>query len=76
MVGTPPMTRAPVGLDRVQHSGGLGSAILRVADGPLYSDLVADRASGMGRAVIAIEALLHGLGLLHRTSVTAGLREP
>src|SRR5690242_10705209 len=30
----------------------------------------------LGRAVIAIEALLRGLGLLHRTPVTAGLREP
>jgi hypothetical protein len=37
---------------------------------------MADRASGVGRAVIAIEALLRGLDLLHRTPVTAGLREP
>jgi hypothetical protein len=38
--------------------------------------VIADRASGMGRAVIVIEALLGGLDLLHRTPVTTGLREP
>jgi AcrR family transcriptional regulator len=54
----------------------LAFAIVRVADGFLYSDVVADRASGMGRAVIAIEALLRGLDLVHRTPVTAGRREP
>jgi Tetracyclin repressor-like, C-terminal domain len=54
----------------------LAFAIVRVADGFLYSDVIADRASGMGRAVIAIEALLRGLDLVHRTPVTAGRREP
>jgi AcrR family transcriptional regulator len=54
----------------------LAFAIVRLADGFLYSDVMADRASGVGRAVIAIEALLRGLDLLHRTPVTAGLREP
>jgi AcrR family transcriptional regulator len=54
----------------------LAFAIVRLADGFLYSDVMADRASGVGRAVIAIEALLCGLDLLHRTPVTAGLREP
>ena len=54
----------------------LAYAIVRVADGFLYTDVIADRASGMGRAVIAIEALLRGLDVVHRTPVTAGRREP
>jgi AcrR family transcriptional regulator len=54
----------------------LAFAIVRVADGFLYSDVIADRASGMGRAVIAIEALLRGLDVVHRTPVTAGRRQP
>ena len=53
----------------------LAFAIVRVADGFLYSNVIADRASGMGRAVIAIEALLRGLDVVHRTSVIAGRRE-
>jgi AcrR family transcriptional regulator len=54
----------------------LAFAIVRVADGFLYSDVIADRASGVGRAIIVIEALLRGLDLVHRTPVTAGaLRE-
>ena len=54
----------------------LAFAIVRVADGFLYSDVIADRAPGIRRAVIVIEALLRGLDLVHRTPVTAGLREP
>jgi AcrR family transcriptional regulator len=54
----------------------LAFAIVRVADGFLYSDVIADRAPGVGRAVIVIEALLRGLDLVHRTPVTAALREP
>ena len=54
----------------------LAFAIVRVADGFLYSDVIADRAPGVRRAVIVIEALLRGLDLVHRTPVTAGLREP
>jgi AcrR family transcriptional regulator len=54
----------------------LAFAIIRVADGFLYSGVIADRAPGIGRAVIVIEALLRGLDLVHRTPVTAGLREP
>jgi AcrR family transcriptional regulator len=53
----------------------LAFAIVRVADGFLYSDVIADRAPGIGGAVIVIEALLRGLDLVHRTPVTAGLRE-
>ena len=54
----------------------LAFAIVRVADGFLYSDVIADRASGMGRAVTVIDALLRGLDLVHRTPVAAGPREP
>jgi AcrR family transcriptional regulator len=54
----------------------LAFAIIRVADGFLYSGVIADRAPGIGRAVIVIEALLRGLDLVHRTPVAAGLREP
>jgi AcrR family transcriptional regulator len=54
----------------------LAFAIVRVADGFLYSDVIADRAPGVDRAVIVIEALLRGLDLAHRTPVTAGLAEP
>jgi AcrR family transcriptional regulator len=54
----------------------LAFAIVRVADGFLYSGVVADRAPGSDRAVTVIEALLCGLDLVHRTPVTAGLREP
>jgi AcrR family transcriptional regulator len=54
----------------------LAFVIVRVADGFLYTDVIADRGPGIGRAVIAIEALLRGLDLVHRTPVTAGLREP
>ena len=45
----------------------LAFAIVRVADGFLYTDVIADRGAGVGRAVIAIEALLRGLDLVHRT---------
>jgi hypothetical protein len=54
----------------------LAFAIVRVADGFLYTEVIADRAPGIGRAVIAIEALLRGLDLVHRTPLTAGRREP
>jgi AcrR family transcriptional regulator len=54
----------------------LAFAIVRVADGFLYSDVIADRGPGIRRAVIVIAALLRGLDLVHRTPVTAGLREP
>jgi AcrR family transcriptional regulator len=54
----------------------LAFAIVRVADGFLYPDVIADRASAVGRAAMVIEALLRGLDLAHRTPVTAGRREP
>ena len=45
----------------------LAFAIVRVADGFLYSGVIVDRASGITRAVTVIEALLRGLDLVHRT---------
>jgi AcrR family transcriptional regulator len=54
----------------------LAFAIVRVADGFLYSGVIADRSPGIGRAVIVIEALLRGLDLVHRAPVTAELQEP
>jgi AcrR family transcriptional regulator len=54
----------------------LAFAIVRVADGFLYANMIADRAPGVGRAVTVIEALLRGLNLVDRTPVAAGLREP
>jgi AcrR family transcriptional regulator len=53
----------------------LAFAIVRVADGFLYSGVIADRSPSIGRAVIVIEALLCGLDLMHRTPVTAELQE-
>src|SRR6516164_4404527 len=45
----------------------LAFAIVRVADGFLNSDVIADRASGIGRAVIVVEGLIRGLDLVQRT---------
>jgi AcrR family transcriptional regulator len=53
----------------------LAFAIVRVADGFLYSGVIADRSPGVGRAVIVIEALLRGLDLMHRAPVTAELQK-
>ena len=47
----------------------LAFAIVRVSEGFLYSDVIADRATDIGRAVTVIEALLRGLNLVHRTPV-------
>jgi AcrR family transcriptional regulator len=54
----------------------LAFAIIRVADGFLYSGVIADRAPGIGRAVTVIETLLRGLDLVHHTPATSGRREP
>jgi AcrR family transcriptional regulator len=53
----------------------LAFAIVRVADGFLYSNVIADRAPGIGGAVTVIEALLRGLDLVHRTPITYGALE-
>jgi AcrR family transcriptional regulator len=44
----------------------LAFAIVRVSEGFLYSDVIADRATDTARAVTVIEALLRGLDLVHR----------
>jgi hypothetical protein len=49
----------------------LAFAIVRVSEGFLYSDVIADRAPDIGRAVTVIEALIHGLDLMDRTPVTS-----
>jgi AcrR family transcriptional regulator len=53
----------------------LAFAIIRVADGFLYSGVIADRSPGIGRAVTVIEALLCGLNLMHRAPVVSCLSE-
>jgi AcrR family transcriptional regulator len=47
----------------------LAFAIVRVSEGFLYSDVIADRAPDIGRAVTVIEALLRGLDLVNRAPV-------
>ncbi|HUB22683.1 MAG TPA: QsdR family transcriptional regulator [Streptosporangiaceae bacterium] len=47
----------------------LAFAIVRVSEGFLYSDVIADRATDTGRAVTVIEALLRGLDLVNRASL-------
>ena len=49
----------------------LAFAIVRVSEGFLYSDVIADRAPEIGRAVTVIEALLRGLDLVDRAPVPA-----
>jgi AcrR family transcriptional regulator len=44
----------------------LAYAIVRVGEGFLYADVIADRAPDAGRAVTVIEALLRGLDLARR----------
>ena len=48
----------------------LAYAIVRVSEGFLYADVIADRAPDIGRAVTVIEALLRGLDLVHRAPVS------
>jgi hypothetical protein len=47
----------------------LAFAIVRVSEGFLYSDVIADRAPDIGRAVTVIEALVRGLDLVSRAPV-------
>jgi AcrR family transcriptional regulator len=44
----------------------LSYAIVRICEGFLYADVIADRPPDTGRAVTVIEALLLGLDLVHR----------
>ncbi len=48
----------------------LAYTIVRVSEGFLYADVIADRAPDIGRAVTVIEALLRGLDLVHRAPAT------
>jgi AcrR family transcriptional regulator len=48
----------------------LAYAIVRVSEGFLYADVIADRVPDIGRAVTVIEALLRGLDLVHRAPVS------
>jgi AcrR family transcriptional regulator len=48
----------------------LAYAIVRVSEGFLYADVIADRAPDISRAVTLIEALLRGLDLVHRAPAT------
>ena len=47
----------------------LAFAIVRISDGFLYGDVIADRSHDIGRAVTVIEALLRGLNLVNRAPV-------
>jgi AcrR family transcriptional regulator len=47
----------------------LAFAIVRVSDGFLYGDVIADRSHDISRAVTVIEALLRGLDLVNRAPV-------
>jgi len=49
----------------------LAYAIVRVSEGFLYADVIADRAPDIGRAITLIDALLRGLDLVHRAPMTA-----
>lgn len=44
----------------------LAYAIVRISEGFLYADVIADRSPDIGRAITVIEALLLGLDLVHR----------
>lgn len=44
----------------------LAYAIVRIAEGFLYADVIADRSPDIARATTVIDALLHGLDLMHR----------
>jgi AcrR family transcriptional regulator len=49
----------------------LAYAIVRISEGFLYADVIADRAPDIGRAITVIEALLRGVDLAHRAPVSA-----
>ena len=49
----------------------LAYAIVRISEGFLYADVIADRAPDISRAITVIEALLRGVDLLNRAPVRA-----
>jgi AcrR family transcriptional regulator len=50
----------------------LAYAIVRICEGFLYSDVIADRSPDITRAITVIEALLLGLDLAHRSQPPPG----
>ncbi len=50
----------------------LAYAIVRICEGFLYADVIADRPPDTGRAVTVIRALLLGLDLAHRSPAPCG----
>jgi AcrR family transcriptional regulator len=50
----------------------LAYAIVRICEGFLYADVIADRSADIGRAITVIEALLLGLDLVQRPGVSGG----
>jgi AcrR family transcriptional regulator len=63
------LERARGAFDASLDTRTLAFAIVRVSEGFLYSDVIADRAPDIGRAVTVIEALLRGLDLVNRAAV-------
>jgi AcrR family transcriptional regulator len=61
------LERARGSFDTSLDTPTLAYAIVRVSEGFLYADVIADRAPDIGRAVTVIEALLRGLDLGRRT---------
>ena len=50
----------------------LAYAIVRICEGFLYADVIADRSPDIGRAITVIEALLLGLDLVRRSPAPRG----
>jgi AcrR family transcriptional regulator len=50
----------------------LAYAIVRICEGFLYADVIADRSADIGRAITVIEALLLGLDLVKRPGASGG----
>ncbi len=66
------LERARGAFDATLDTPTLAYAIVRIGEGFLYADVIADRAPDIGRAITVIEALLRGVDLVHRAPVTAG----
>jgi AcrR family transcriptional regulator len=66
------LERARGAFDATVDTPTLAYAIVRISEGFLYADVIADRAPDIGRAITVIEALLRGVDLAQRAAVTAG----
>lgn len=60
------LERARGAFDATVDTPTLAYAIVRITEGFLYADVIADRPSDIGRAVTVIEALLRGVDLARR----------